>query len=130
MKNGCKVIIGGREYLLVYTADAYFDIGSTYGADFFDKIRAADRQAFDIAVGCVVILAREGELCRRYDGYEPEEFLTEDEVRRNMLPVDITRLKEAVIDAVFAGMKISNGKKKSGPVDVGLAEYEKKTEKD
>lgn len=126
MKGGCIYTHGGREYWLVCTADAYFEIIETYGGDFSEKILVAGRDGFDCAVGCLCILAREGELCRRYMGYESAEMMNGDEIRRCTLPGDIGKLKGAVLDALSAGLRIE-GEEEKGPVDVGLAEFEKKT---
>lgn len=127
MKGGCIYTHGGREYWLVCTADAYFDIIDAFGGDFSEKILAAGRDGFDCAVGCLCILAREGELCRRYMGYDACGMMDEEEVRRCLLPGDIGALKGAVLDALSAGLRIEGTEKEEGPVDVGLAEFEKKT---
>lgn len=129
MTGGCKCRLGGREYWLVYTADAYFDIQGAYGTDFLEKLRPGTRDAYEVAVGCLLILAREGELCRRYMGYDAEEMLTEEDIRRCMLPDSIIRVKTLVNEAVLAGLRVENAKADADePVDVGLLEYEKKTE--
>lgn len=128
MTGGCTFKLGGSEYWLVYTADAYFDINDAYGTDFLEKLRAGTRQAYETAVGCLVILAREGELCRRYMGYDAAPMLTEETVRRCALPDAVVPIKIAVNRAVNAGLRIENAKDTSDePVDVGLLEYEKKT---
>lgn len=127
MKGGCIYNHGGREYWLVCTADAYFAIIEAYGGDFSEKILAAGRDGFDCAVGCLCILAREGELCRRYMGYDPAEMMDGDEIRRCTLPGDIGKIKGAVLDAIGAGLRVEGAEEETGPVDVGLAEFEKKT---
>lgn len=129
MKGGCIYTIGGREYWLVCTADAYFDITETYGGDFGDKLLAGGRDGYENALGCLCILAREGELCRRYMGYTAEEMLTRDELRRVILPGDIGKVKNAVLESIRAGLRIDKGEteEKSEPVDIGLIEFEKKT---
>lgn len=129
MKGGCIYGIGGREYWLVCTADAYFDITGIYGGEFGEKLLAGGRDGFECALGCLCILAREGELCRRYMGYGAEDFLKEDELRRVILPGDIGKVVSAVLDAVQAGLRIDKGEseEKSEPVDIGLREFEKKT---
>ncbi len=119
--------VGGKERWLCYTADAYFDICDSIGEDAMIVLGKTDRAAYDAAVRCLVILAREGELVRRYMGYDAQEMLTEDEVRRVILPNDVPDLKRAVCDAIFAGLRIEKETKEEEPVDVGLAEYEKKT---
>lgn len=128
MTGGCKCRLGGTEYWLVYTADAYFDIQNAYGADFLEKLRPGTREAYEVAVGCLLILAREGELCRRYMGYDAAEMLTEEDVRRCVLPDSIVKVKTLVNEAVLAGLRVENAAKNADePVDLGLLEYEKKT---
>lgn len=120
---------GESEYWLVYTADAYFTLNNEYGADFFQKIRPTTSEAYEIALGCVCVLAEEGELCRRYMGYDAHDIPTVDELRRTILPDGIAPLKEAVINAVMAGLRIDVPGKagEDDVVDIGLLEYEKKT---
>lgn len=130
MKGGCIYTHNGREYWLVCTADAYFDILAAYGGDFGEKILAAGRDGFDCAIGCLCILAREGELCRRYMGYEPLDMMNEEEIRRVTLVGDIGKIQACVLSAIEAGMRIEKeaDEKNAGPVDVGLLKFEKKTE--
>lgn len=127
MTGGCLYKHGGKEYWLVYTADAYFEIKERYGTDPFERLRADDRSGWDCAIGCLLILAREGELCRRYMGYEPLPMLDEETLRRTVLPDGVVNVKNAVAEAIFAGMRIENALKDDSPVDVGLLEFEKKT---
>lgn len=89
MKYGSTYSLNGREYRLLYTADAYFDINEAMGDDFMDKLVSAGRESYETALGCFIILQREGELARRYMGYDAEDIATEDELRRNILPGDI-----------------------------------------
>lgn len=129
MTGGCKCRLGDREFWLVYTADAYFDIQSAYGSDLIEKLRPGTRDAYEVALGCLLILAREGELCRRYMGYDHEPMMTEEDIRRCILPDSIVRLKTLVNDAILAGLHIENSEGPDNePVDIGLLEYEKKTE--
>lgn len=128
MTGGYLYQHGDKSYWLVYTADAYFTLNERYGTDFCEKIRPATREAYDMAVGCLCVLAEEGELCRRFMGYDPSPMLTEEEVRRTMLPDGVMPLKDAVIQTVLAGLRIETKEdKKNEPVDIGLLEFEKKT---
>ena len=127
MTGGCLYKHGGKEYWLVYTADAYFDLNEKYGTELFEKLRAADRSGYDTAVGCLLVLAREGELCRRYMGYGESPMLTEEEIRRTVLPDGISNVKEAVMKALLSGMRVENHRESDEPVDIGLMEFEKKT---
>ena len=128
MKGGCIYYHGGREYWLVCTADAYFEIIETYGEAFATRICAGGRDGLRDALGCLLILAREGELCRRYMGYDPCEMMKEEAVRQFLLPGDIEKIISAVLDTISAGLRIPGKEdEETGPVDVGLAEFEKKT---
>lgn len=128
MTGGYVYKHGGREYWLVYTADAYFEIREQHGAEPFEKLRADDRSAYDCAISCLLILAREGELCRRYMGYDPCPMLDEETIRRTVLPDGVVNIKNAVMNAMLAGLRIENAQKDDdGPIDLGLLEFEKKT---
>lgn len=127
MKYGSTYTLNGREYRLLYTADAYFDINEAMGEDFMDKLVSAGRESYETALGCFIILQREGELARRYMGYDAEHIVTEGELRRTILPGDIIGIKNAVLEAIYSGLKIERAKE-DGPIDAGLAEYEKKTQ--
>lgn len=118
---------GGKEYWLVYTADAYFEIKERYGTEPVERLRAEDSSGWECAVGCLLILAREGELCRRYMGHEPMPMLDEETIRRTVLPDGVVNVKNAVVQAMFAGLRIENAVKDESPVDIGLMEFEKKT---
>ena len=127
MTGGCVYRHGESEYWLVYTADAYFELNERYGADFLEEIRPATREAWNIAVGCICVLAREGELCRRFMGLDPTPFLDEETVRRTVLPDGISNVKKAVFDTFICGMHIDVESEGNEPVDIRLMEYEKKT---
>lgn len=130
MKGGCIYTQGGREYWLVCTADAYFDIMDAYGEGFGETLLAGGRTGYECAIGCLCILAREGELCRRYMGYEAQEMMKPEEIRRVTLSADIGKIKGMVLEAIQIGMRIEKAEKEeeTGPVDIGLIEFEKKTE--
>nr|DAN90534.1 MAG TPA: hypothetical protein [Caudoviricetes sp.] len=131
MKGGCIYKHGAREYWLVCTADAYFDILDAYGERFAEELLSAGRSGCDCAVGCICILAREGELCRRYMGHTAQEMLTAEELKRTLLPGDIPKIKDAVLCAIKEGLRIegtTDAGPDDAPVDIGLLEYEKKTE--
>lgn len=73
-----------------------------------------------------VILATQGEHCRRYLGYSPERIPTESELKTLLSPVQILGLRAAVYRAVNSGYG-SAADDESGDIDTGLAELEKKT---
>ena len=53
--------------------------------------------------------------------------MDEGEIRHYLLPADIDKMRMAVLEAIQAGMRIEKKDEETGPVDVGLAEFEKKT---
>ena len=58
MTGGCKCRLGGREYWLVYTADAYFDIQGAYGTDFLEKLRPYAHEKIKLAGPAPAPIAR------------------------------------------------------------------------
>lgn len=129
MPESCIITLGKKTYSLLYTADAYFEINETAGEDFMDKLLSQSRLSWDTAISCFAIMAREGELTRRWRGMAPEELVSEEELRRILMPADIPKIKKAVIEAVCMGLHVS-GENGAGPRDLGLMEYEKKTDHD
>lgn len=74
----------------------------------------------------VQILARQGELMRRREGYEKNEFPDAEWIVLNAKPLDILRLREAAIKAIIEGY--SSETSNEDEEDPYLNEYQKKTE--
>lgn len=74
----------------------------------------------------VQILARQGELMRRREGYEKNEFPDAEWIVLNAKPLDILRLREAAIKAIIEGYTSETSNEDEE--DPYLDEYQKKTE--
>ena len=72
------------------------------------------------------ILAREGELCRRYLQNTPQRIPEAEELLLLLTPMQMVLLRAAVYRAVRNGFG-KGSQEDSGDIDTGLAELEKKT---
>lgn len=90
--------------------------------------RMQEVSADGIALLCkvAVILATQGELCRRYLHYSPQRIPSDQELLQLLTPVQMLGLRTAVIRAIEAGWKQTEAEA-DGDIDTGLAELEKKT---
>lgn len=73
-----------------------------------------------------VILATQGELCRRYLQYSAARVPTENELLQMLTPVQLLQLRTAVCQAINEGWAQTESKE-DDDIDTGLAELEKKT---
>lgn len=73
-----------------------------------------------------VILATQGEHCRRYLHYTPERIPTEKELLLLLSPIQMLGLRAAVYRAINDGYGKAS-QDDDGDIDTGLAELEKKT---
>lgn len=117
----------GRRLYLAYTASAMFDI--------YDVLKDG-QQVTDILVGSkntfpafcevVAIMAGYGERIRRAEGHLAEEPVSAESLML-MDPVEYLELKREALAAVMSGYHkdIQDGEE----VDVGLAELQKKTDR-
>ena len=71
-------------------------------------------------------LAEQGELLRRYQGYDKGPIPTEELFRLSLSPLEVPLAKDAIARAVQAGFRREEGPAKK-EVDKGLLELEKKT---
>ena len=122
---------GGKVLHLYMNGTAMFAI-EALDAGREDYTDAIDRMKADIPEGVAdllrvaLILAEQGELCRRYLGYSPERIPTEKELLLLLSPAQLMLLRVSALTAINAGYE----QKESGQnddIDTGLAELEKKT---
>ena len=97
--------LGGREYYLVFNGSAMFAVEEVFGgaSQMIDTIREEGSKAFDSLCKAMVILAEQGELVRRFMGYETQPMLTEESLKIVAAPLDIALMKQAVTRAVIVG---------------------------
>lgn len=117
----------GQTYHLRLTSAALYDIYDRFGAQesAFDHILGGDRESFEAVCWYLHKLAEQGELTRRWQGFEAQPIPTEEQFRIQLQPKDMPRAKLALLQAMNLGF--GREIKEDGPVDEGLAEFQKKT---
>lgn len=117
----------GQTLHLRLTSAALYDIYDAYGHDgsVFDHITGSDRTSFDAACWYLQKLAEQGELTRRWEGFEPSEIPSLEQLRLLMTPADLIGAKLALVRAMNLGF--GREIEDEEPVDLGLVEFEKKT---
>lgn len=116
---GIKHTVDQTESFLVYNGSAMFALNEIGDI----KVILEDNK---LVISAYAVLAREGELVRRYYGYDHKPILSEDEYRTIASPADLPSMAWAVSDAFLAGMKCEiSGKNER--IDVTTRELEKKT---
>lgn len=122
-----KTIIGGKEFYLLYNAEAFFVSKDKFGDEnIFNILETAGRDGFINLAKIAAILAEQGELTRRYYGYDKSEIPTEDYIRFSTGFLDMAQLRHDVQNAIILGInrEIDEPEKE---VDLVLQELEKKT---
>lgn len=94
--------------------------------DVLERMQQPTAEGFGLLCKVAVILATQGELCRRYLQYAPARIPTEQELLVVLSPTQLLALRSAVIRAINAGFAQAQSDS-DGDVDTGLAELEKKT---
>ena len=121
-----SVKINGQEYDLLFNGAAMFTMQDAFGTDNINElIDEGGALGFQRACKIAVILAEQGELLRRFMGYDPRPMLTEEETRLSVTPISIIMLKTALSKALYDGYS-RNTKDENDEIDLGLAELNKK----
>lgn len=135
MKTATLRLPGG-EYLLYLNGESHYRLidafGPDYGMALFPDPMPADaagtRTYVDHLLQAAAILSEQGELVRRYLGYEDRPYITDGDMvglRLILTPEQISRLASAVSAAIALGFDQSFAN--DADVDIGLLEIEKKT---
>lgn len=121
-------MINFDNYTYLYNADAYFKAEEKYPDGFFQTLLRRDKQGFDAVCWGLAELSMQGELVRRYQGCDAEEYLTEEKVRHFLDIKEVPRAVEVLVDAITKGLSINS--KEDEEIDEVLMELQKKTESD
>lgn len=118
----------GRSFHLCLNGAALFDIYDKYGAEepILSRIDGHDRAAYDRTCWILAKLAEQGELVRRFNGFDKGPFPSEHFFRTNLRPVDVPRAKAAIELAVRQGFAREEQEEEER-IDLGLLELQKKT---
>lgn len=119
----------GRSYHLCLNGAALFDIYDRYGTKGFvtDVLKGNGKKSFQATCWMLAKLAEQGELVRRYEGFDHGKFPTPEYFSAMLRPLDVPAAKQAIADTVRQGFA-QDCPAEAGAVDEGLAELEKKTE--
>ena len=97
----------GRTYALSFTAEALFTVYDKFGVT--DNILAETKALEPSAEGwknccyLAALMASQGELQRRRQGYDPQPMLSVEELRTGFMAAESTRLRQAVRTALEQG---------------------------
>lgn len=100
-----KITLAGRERHLVFTGEAMFRIQDEWGGSsaLLEAIQPNSREGFQTACRAAAILAEQGELARRYFGYDPEPMVDAEAIAQTTTPDEIETLKLAIPAALTLG---------------------------
>lgn len=113
--KGFEITFEGTVYTLFYSGEAMFDIDEIIGeAKINEAVNPKTKEGFQKLCKVVAIMAEQGELMRRYMGYEPREVLEAVHIRLFSDPVGRLDLYTAVMNAYVLGLgrDITGDKKK------------------
>jgi len=114
-----EITFKGKTYYLLYNGAAMFELQD------IENIYEAITGDFEAFCRIVATLSRQGELLRRYEGYDAGKVLDEEILRITALPYEVLELQQAVTKAILAGMKreVEEDKKER---DLSLEKFKKK----
>lgn len=118
----------GVTYHLLLNGAALFDIYEKFGTKGFvlDHIKGNGKKSFGPTCWILAKLAEQGELMRRYQGYDKGPIPTEETFLLNLSPLEVPLAKDAIARAVQEGFRREESPQKT-EVDKGLLELQKKT---
>lgn len=121
--------LGGQTWHLLLNGAAYFDILDKYGTEadgILEHIRPGDKAGFEATCWILAKLAEQGELWRRYQGYDNGPFLTAQRARAEMLLPYVASAKLAITEAVARGFARETKDPEPEYVDKTLQRLKKK----
>lgn len=124
-----KINLAGKDYYLLLNGAARYNLADLCGDKSITELIQPDtKESFDYLCKAIEILAEQGELARRYAGYDKSTCPTYDELHIIITPYEQLTLRLDVTNAVFLGYgrEIKDDEKE---VDLVLQELEKKTAK-
>jgi hypothetical protein len=122
-----EITLAGQKYYLAFTGEARYALNELCGdQSILELTRPDTRESLDYLCKAVSILIEQGELARRYMGYDKGSFLAPEAIKAMLTPKDIHFLKIDLAKAIILGYgrEIESDEKE---VDLILQELEKKT---
>ena len=126
--NTVDFIWNGQTLHLLLNGAALFDIFDRYGSDaeILELIAGSGRKDLEATCWILAKLAEQGELARRYLGYDREKPPQAGRLIALMAPMEIPRARVAITQAVRLGFGMRHGEAEEY-TDLGLQELQKKT---
>ena len=123
-----KAKVCGQTYHLLFNGYAMYAGMEAFGdRSLAEVIQENSMQGFMDLCKVFCLLGEQGELARRYEGYDPGKLPDEEELRLHAAPFDILAMRQACIEAVTAGFR---REVEAAETDLGLAELQKKRKND
>lgn len=119
----------GRTYALSFTAEALFTVYDKFGVtdNILETTHALEPTAEGWKNCCFLaaLMATQGELQRRRQGYDAQPMLSMEDLRTGMMAAESIRLRQAVRDAMEQGFARSiEGEDEDAEVDLVLRDRE------
>ena len=99
----------GNTYALSFTAEALFTVYDKFGytSDILETTHCMEPNLEGWRNCCwlAALMASQGELQRRHQGYDARRMLTMEELRTGFMAADSVRLRQAVRDALVQGFQ-------------------------
>lgn len=123
-----NAIINGKIRPLHYSVEVMFEINRLYGSvqEALELLQRQDREGFKCLRQLVVMMANDAELCRRAEGYDKSEMLSEDDITTRIKPSAHLHLIDAVMQTITLGYKQEITGEEETETDLGLLELQKK----
>ena len=122
------VKIAGKTYNLAFNGAAMFEIREKYDSveDMLEITAQDDQGGFIAMCETVALLATQGELARRYFGYDPQEMIEAETIQNIVQPHEIIELTTAIPRAVALGFGAEIDRGKDDEIDLTLMELNQK----
>lgn len=120
-----KWTFDGKNYYLSYNVMAVHQIYDLGIEDLSAAISDRGAKAFEHVCRAAEVLIQQGELVRRYMGYDPGNVIAADTLMWSLGINDDLALRSAMMGAVLDGLKSETDERQE--VDLGLLELQKKT---
>ena len=121
-----KIKLGGREIHLLFNGAAMFELKTAFkGKTAIEAIKSKDPNHFENLCKVAAVMGEQGELYRRFMGYDKQPITTLDELKIIISPFDTIDVMNAVLQAITLGYTRET-EDEDEEVDLGLAELNKK----
>lgn len=128
MDTMVNAVINGKIKPLHYSVEVMFEINRLYGSvqDALELLQKQDREGFACLRQLVVLMVNDAELCRRAEGYDKSDMLSETDITTLMRPSVHLHLIDAVTQAIALGYEQETANESETETDLGLLELQKK----